>query len=335
MPFVRHRASVRRLARLIVRTVACGTLVASPAAAWNESGHMQIALIAYKRLPPAVRSKVVELVEKHPRFARDFTAKMPDSLEGSEQQRQWIFAHAATWPDIARRQPSFHRPTWHFINEPIYLRDDLSAFGASGVTNNVSHTLPANPELDTLNVVQALALAKKRLGAARVSPAERALYLTWLMHLVGDVHQPLHTVALYSKRRFPTGDKGGNDVLVRGKQSLHSTWDGLLGTSDSVRYLGVKVAAYLSEPKLERAADEAARGLSVDDWVKESHDLAEDFAYDPAILAAARQVEANGGRAKPATLLPPGYFAEAKERAKRRAVQAGARLAALLQRLVR
>jgi hypothetical protein len=311
-------------------------LVAPPATAWNESGHMQVALIAYRRLSPATRSKVIELIKKHPRFSQDFSAKQPDNLQGPEQERQWLFAHAATWPDIARTQAGFHHASWHYINEPIYLSDDdLEAFEASGLTNNVSHTLPANPELDTLNVVQALALAKKNVAAVGTPPAVRALYLTWLMHLVGDVHQPLHTVALYSKRRFPSGDKGGNDILITGKRSLHSTWDGLLGTSDSVGYLASKVSAYLNEPELEQAADEAAKALSVDDWVEESYDLAYDFAYDAAIVAAAEGVDASGSKAKPSTSLAQSYFSESKEHARRRAVQAGARLATLLQKLVR
>jgi S1/P1 nuclease len=154
------------------------------------------------------------------------------------------------------------------------------------------------------------------------------------MHLVGDVHQPLHAVTFYSKQRFPNGDKGGNDILVKGKRSLHSTWDAFLGTSESVRYLETKVADYLKDPELEQAADGAARSLSVDDWVDESHELAVDFAYDAAIVAAAGEIEASGSRAKPSTELPPSYFSEGKQHARRRAVQAGYRLAALLQKLL-
>ena len=54
----------------------------------------------------------------------------------------------------------------------------------------------------------------------------------WLFHLVGDVHQPLHTVSLF-KTKYPDGDRGGNLVFVRAKRSgaildLHQLWDGLL-----------------------------------------------------------------------------------------------------------
>lgn len=58
--------------------------------------------------------------------------------------------------------------------------------------------------------------------------AERALFARYLVHLVGDIHQPLHSVALYNKT-YPKGDAGGNlisVVLINGsKSNFHSYWD--------------------------------------------------------------------------------------------------------------
>lgn len=58
--------------------------------------------------------------------------------------------------------------------------------------------------------------------------AERALFARYLVHLIGDVHQPLHSVALYNGT-YPTGDLGGNRLkvnLVNGSSSnFHSFWD--------------------------------------------------------------------------------------------------------------
>jgi hypothetical protein len=310
-------------------------LVASGASAWNASGHMQVALIAYKKMSPRARAKAVDLLRNHPRFAQDFEEKKPDDVTGPEQEQKWFFAQAATWPDIARKQRVFHRELWHYTNEPIFLsEDDREFFEANGIPHNVSRKLVSGSDENELNVVQAIALAKKKLSAASSSQSDRALSLTWLMHLVGDVHQPLHAVAFYSQRRFPSGDKGGNDIFVTGKRSLHSAWDAFLGTSESVRYLETKVADYLKDPELQQVADDATRSLSVDDWVDESYELAHDFAYDAAIVAAAEQVEVSGSRAKPSTELPRSYFIEGKEHARRRAVQAGYRLAALLQKLL-
>jgi hypothetical protein len=326
---------LRRAAVSVLAALFALLLFASSARAWNASGHLQIALIAYKRLTPAARERAVELIRHHPRFAQDFEAQKPVELHGPEQERQWIFAHASTWPDIARKQPSFNRETWHYINEPIYLNEEaLAFFERHGLPNNVSHELAGGASEKELNVVQAILLAKERLSKARSSRAERALSLSWLMHLVGDVHQPLHTAGFYSKRRFPRGDKGGNDVLVGKRRSLHSTWDGFLGTSESLPYLHTKIAEYLRDPELARAADAAATSLSVDTWVDESYRLAYEFAYDGAIVAAVDQLESSGSRAKPSANLPASYVSRGKEHAKRRAVQSGYRLAALIERLV-
>ncbi|HVR20220.1 MAG TPA: S1/P1 nuclease [Polyangiaceae bacterium] len=327
--------SLRRLGGAVVGSLLATLLVASGASAWNASGHMQVALIAYKKMSPATRARAVELLRNHPRFAQDFEEKKPDDVTTPEQEQKWLFAHAATWADIARKQRAFHHELWHYINEPIFLsQGDREFFEATGIPHNVSRKLTSGSDEDDLNVVQAIALARKRLSAASTSQSDRALYLTWLMHLVGDVHQPLHGVAFYSKHRFPKGDKGGNDFLVTGKRSLHSTWDAFLGTSESVSYLETKVADYLKDPKLMRAADAAAGSLSVGDWVDESHELALSFAYDAALVAVAEQVEASGSKAKPSTNLPQRYFVEGKQHARRRAVQAGYRLAALLQKLL-
>ena len=61
--------------------------------------------------------------------------------------------------------------------------------------------------------------------------AERkAIALSWLFHLVGDVHQPLHTAQLFTVE-YPNGHRGGNEICVRVTQArqpmdLHRFWDG-------------------------------------------------------------------------------------------------------------
>jgi len=58
--------------------------------------------------------------------------------------------------------------------------------------------------------------------------AERALFARYLVHVVGDMHQPLHSVALFNKT-FPSGDRGGNSIKIKllnqTSQNLHSFWD--------------------------------------------------------------------------------------------------------------
>ena len=66
----------------------------------------------------------------------------------------------------------------------------------------------------------------------------RAIALAWLFHLIGDIHQPLHTIQLFS-REYPSGDRG-NEACVsiaqnRAALPLHRLWDGLITSSNNVR----------------------------------------------------------------------------------------------------
>src|SRR5258707_10011420 len=77
---------------------------------------------------------------------------------------------------------------------------------------------------------------------------QRAVALTWLFHLVGDLHQPLHTIQLFS-REYPHGDRGGNEVCIRlaperAPLDLHRLWDGLLTSTNNIGRLS-KIAAEL------------------------------------------------------------------------------------------
>src|SRR5258707_14605408 len=76
--------------------------------------------------------------------------------------------------------------------------------------------------------------AMKVLAGSEATPEEKSIQLCWLEHLIGDIHQPLHTCTLVSAEH-PKGDKGGNDdgIRVDGKvMNLHSFWDEVLGTSE-------------------------------------------------------------------------------------------------------
>ena len=83
---------------LAVAFLVAALAVPSVARAWNAHGHMTIALIAYRRLDPAVRSKVDEILKSHPAFA-EFKAKKPATFD---DQGAWIFMMAATWPDLIK-----------------------------------------------------------------------------------------------------------------------------------------------------------------------------------------------------------------------------------------
>src|SRR5438874_12762599 len=82
-------------------------LLASPAWAWNAYGHKVIASIAFRRLSPAEQDQVIAILKQHPRYAEDFAGQMPAAIAAAEpcEQTEWLFQHAAAWPEPPRGLP--------------------------------------------------------------------------------------------------------------------------------------------------------------------------------------------------------------------------------------
>jgi hypothetical protein len=135
-------------------------------------------------------------------------------------------------------------------------------------------------------------------GDAAVSEEAKSINLSWLLHLVGDVHQPLHATARFSVAS-PHGDAGGNQVTVckpapatcttsgRYKDTLHGLWDNAIGTSSSARSARKKAAllvAQVDDPTSFLASVVAQKNLNAPTakWPSESFELAKAYAYaDP------------------------------------------------------
>jgi len=152
------------------------------------------------------------------------------------------------------------------------------------------------------------------------SPDDLKSYdLVWLLHLVGDIHQPLHTVARIEKDQ-PNGDAGGNFVKCTDGQSkpgnLHGFWDDVLGsTGSNVDYQSVIASAN----QLPKPSTGKAKIKDADVWITESFNLAKSKVYKSPI----------GVGAGPFTLTEK-YKTTAQTVAKQRAALAGARLGNLL-----
>jgi hypothetical protein len=328
--------------------------LARPAAAWNAAGHMQIALLAYDELPAEARARLSALLEAHPRFSADFLPALPPGLEGVERAR-WLFAFAATWPDVARGQPAYDHGTWHYVNLPLELRGsalvgcqqarrELPASERRVAAIDAARRARGEPGIPAGDSILAALPHNQRTLADPAAPREaRALAVSWVLHLVGDAHQPLHAVALFTGRRFVTGDRGGNDISLGERGSLHRVWDGLLGDDASPPALEAALAKLRAEHALWRAARPAAEQASIDAWIDEGCELARRAVYVPAVLSAVSRFEreppasaASAGAgaappAKPELSLRREYHQHAAEKARERAVRAALRLAALLR----
>ena len=292
--------------------------IASSANAWNAKGHMVISMLAWRQLKPEERTKIVRLLEKHPHFDSYLKADKPDNIS----QDQWVFMRASTWADWVRSGPEerrkYHIGQAHYIDFP---------FVAPGST--VKGEPPAK-----INAVEHIRVSKLQMIAGG-SREDQAVALTWLFHLVGDIHQPLHAVSYYSEQ-FPRGDKGGNLVLIRmnGRRvQLHSMWDGLFGNPTTLSSIMASVLEVekLSENNEELKKDLAAHKTAVD-WAKESFELAKKVTYlDGKLKMANRESD-------PATEdipeAPADYGKKAGATARYCAAKAGPRLVEVLREIL-
>lgn len=206
-------------------------LLPAVALAWGPEGHRAASAITADRLCPDVREEI-------------------DRLLGEKS-----LADAAAWPDTIRSESAWaHTRDWHYIN----IGDDepLSALveGAPG------HGRMLSAIRDNLAI----------LGAADASDRRRREALSFVLHLVVDLHQPLHVGR--------SADRGGNTVTVSfaGREiNLHRLWDGGL-----LRSAGLRADDYQRslEPLIMLGAAAWEAG-TLADWARESQQL-RPWVYD-------------------------------------------------------
>ena len=170
---------------------------------------------------------------------------------------------------------------------------------------------------------------KLSLPDAKTSPELRAFYLSYLIHLVGDLPQPLHCASLFNDT-YPNGDKGGNDFYAKpGSRGikLHSLWDGLLGTSRKPHPL-LNYAIEIESRYFRNSLKELKKNRTPKEWGLESRAVAIEKVYLRGQLKGST-------RAESAPELPVGYTKAAKAVAERQAALAGYRLADEIQKYVR
>lgn len=312
----------------------------NPAFAWAPAGHKISVTIAYRLLPAERRAEISVLLRHHPRFAEDFQAKRPEKVS-DEDFDEWMVQQASIWPDLARRfqeplKDQFHRGTWHYCNRPLFLTDVDRRAMQSLLTVNLRTDPPRTPEeLLTMNVLQAIERAKTVSMDKRAAKSDRALAMSWLFHLTGDIHQPLHSVSMFSEKLFPSlldGDRGGN--LLRTKQGgqLHGLWDNFPGGDIQYKTACDRAVKFLADHELTSAAQIAMKARSTKAWFDESHELAREYAYNSEVLAYLKQLNPDvPAEDQPKLTLSEDYLKTGGLIARQRVVTAGYRLAELLR----
>jgi hypothetical protein len=321
-------------------------LLSAPALAWNSTGHEAVDLLAYAELTPAARARVDAILKQHPRYAEDLLAEKPspdryaDDAGRLEAARR-AFMAAGAWPDTLRAashpmHARFHHPRWHYIDIPFVLDGSATRPTTAESSTTPAVDAPAEPR----NAVEALNHCLSQLKDPATAPAERAIALCWVLHLVGDLHQPLHACELVSPQ-FPDGDRGGNAFIVLtfpgrrdSRENLHWVWDSMLGDYHSPLLIGYLVAGIRANPDWSRQAmKKELAEKRVAQWAAESQAVAIDSVYLHGQLQGASADALKKDHSLAIPTLPAGYLAHGEEVAARQAALAGHRLADLLNGL--
>ena len=291
--------------------ILCFLSIPNFAMAWSGAGHLVIAAEAFRQLSPEVRAQAYEILKAHPDYAKWAKAYHPNP---NFDLAAYVFMRSSTWPDEIRRSGSkYDHPNWHFIDYPL---------------RPPAFPLEPGPK-PTDDVLFGVAQCEKTLSDTNADPELRAAYLSWLIHLVGDIHQPLHCASLFTDA-YPKGDRGGNDFYVRPAQSgvrLHGIWDGLLGSSSNPRTqwnYAIQIEAKYPETSLP----ELTAHPTPKEWSLESRELAIEKGYLRGELKGSTNAES-------APALPNGYTKSAKAVAERQAALAGYRLADEIQKYLK
>ena len=197
--------------------------------AWGDKGHQIIGALAWQKLSESVRRQVTEL------------------LPEGEKDPNGPLAAVGSWADRqALVNPS--ERSWHFVGIP------LSAQGYD-----------KERDCNDGNCIVAKLDEKKYLLQTSESRLERAQALKYVIHLTGDIHQPLHCTN--------NNDMGGNQRSVKflgEPTSLHRIWD-----FDMIEASKLSVADYAQKLK----AVEVPKGFWIDRWVNDCHDVAQKYVY--------------------------------------------------------
>ena len=241
---------------------ACATLMcwAGPAHAWGDEGHEVIGLIAAHYLEPAVRSRVDSML------AADRTGLTSGTQ--IDQEATWADKYRDSDRSTTKARYEATRQ-WHFVDLELTGTDLRAAcFGEPHLPPGTDASRGAARAC----VVDKVDEFTAELRSATTAAQERLEALQFLLHFVGDVHQPLHA--------SDDHDQGGNKKIVTAPGSapntLHHYWD-----TEFVARLGAgeRAIAQRLMAKITTAQRTQWSSGSAAEWAQESFEVARTHAY--------------------------------------------------------
>jgi hypothetical protein len=262
------------------------------------------------------------VLEKHPWYANQWQARFQDVP--AADHRLVLLMQAARWADDIRTQDKAQsRPSWHYINLPF----KPEAQPASVQTR----------EPEPVNILTAMA-ANESVVKNQNDGERKAIALAWLFHLVGDIHQPLHTSQLFTVE-YQKGDRGGNEICVRVTQArqpmdLHRFWDGVITSSSDLTRLRNAATEMRNRTGFAKSQLTELLNTNTGAWANESFEIAMKIAYqNGGLMGSPLNGNKNCTTVTAAPVLPVGYIASARRIADRRMILAGYRLGDVLTRV--
>ncbi|HUL48581.1 MAG TPA: S1/P1 nuclease [Gemmatimonadales bacterium] len=294
--------------------ISAGLVVLSTlASTWDPPGHRIIAEIAWDHMTARARTRAIALILHGPPVA-SLASLRPGPEGGSDAERdRALFLNAATWADLVRNRAR----AWHVYNQPTWHYADFYW----DVVDGRPHDLPgAGP--GPVNAGERIAAFRATLVDPNSADTTKAIALAWLLHLVGDIHQPLHCSSRVTPEHpLPRGDQGGNLFYLSDSVRLHAYWDEMIDRAiapgageDSFAY-ATRAAREVERRYTQASFDGAGATSDVAQWQREGLALAQTVVYAGLTQGAAP---------------PPAYDRTAFDVAERQGALAGYRLAALL-----
>lgn len=258
-------------------TMALAAVIPGPAMAWSEGTHQLTGEIAYDDLAannPGTLAALQKILLAHPHYAR--FAAHAEGLEGAARDRA-IFGWLARWSDDIRTTP-YDNPEWHYELRVAYGWDRLWS-GRNGTAR------------------EGFATNLAKLSDPKAPAADRAIAMGWLLHIVGDIQQPLHAGHRLSGG-YLRSDRAGSLAFVRRQTDsravdMHEFWDQFLELGGSKLPKGQtswsqEIAARWPRSKLPELAPIKEPKAAFSFWLDESYHLARRFAYTGTFLNATK-----------------------------------------------
>ncbi len=260
----------------------------SSSLAWDDTGHKLIAYIAWQQMSPKAREQAVKLLLSAPEDSDLSVFYLQDSRSDAAKKLD-LFMIAGTWADIVRdkkfknRFAKYHHGTWHYLD--TFWRE------TNGKVEVVTEL-----KSDEENSLERIYTFDKMLRDNSVSDEDKAVALAWILHLVGDIHQPLHDSGRVTDLE-PKGDQGGNlfllspkDAVGENRLNLHWYWDSIIGRNIP-RFFDACDSAYIppiaqeimKNYPISKFQNRLENG-QFDKWQQEGFQIASTKLYPPDLI---------------------------------------------------